>query len=225
MTGNILIAEDENAIAGFVEKGLRTAGFVTSRASDGETALLLARTGAFDLVVLDVGMPRLDGFEVLRRLRHEGIKVPVIMLTARSGVDDTLAGLEGGAQDYMTKPFEVAELIARIKLRIRGSAQLTDGATIEAAGMTLDLRSRRVHFDDDAEPVDLTDRECALLRVFLEHPDQVLSRAQLLDRVWGEHGDSTSNVVDVFIRTLRRKIGPDQILTVRGLGYRLPRRS
>ncbi|MGW0178737.1 response regulator transcription factor [Nocardia sp. NPDC003345] len=216
----ILIAEDDIHIVSFVGKGLRAAGYRTEHAADGETALLMARSGVFDMVILDIGLPSMDGFTVLRRLRGEGVRTPVVVLTARDSVDDTVAGLEGGANDYMTKPFQFAELLARVRLRLQDDA--TVGAptdTLAHHGLVLDLRSRRAHVDGRA--VDLTAREFGLLEVFLRHPDQVLSREQILGQVWGYDFDPASNVVDVYVRALRAKIGAQRLQTVRGMGYRL----
>ncbi|HEU0104474.1 MAG TPA: response regulator transcription factor [Mycobacteriales bacterium] len=215
----ILIAEDEVRIAQFVEKGLRAAGHATTHAQDGETALMLARAGSFDLVLLDVGLPALDGFAVLRRLRGEGVRTPVIMLTARDSVGDTVAGLEGGANDYVTKPFQFAELLARIRLRLREEPAPHGGVVLREGDLALDLRTRRVEVDGTSR--DLSAREFSLLEVFLRHPGQVLSREQLLGQVWGYDFDPSSNVVDVLVRTLRAKVGAARIETVRGAGYRL----
>lgn len=218
----ILIAEDHPEIAAFVEKGLRAAGYGTEVAADGRTAWLHARTGAYDLLVLDIGLPEMDGFEVLRRLREDGNALPVVILTARDGVVDTVAGLEGGANDYVTKPFQFAELLARVRLRLR-DGENGDGARSAAelvvGDLALDLRTRRVVVAGQA--TDLTAREFALLEVFLRHPGQVLSRAQLLGLVWGMDFDPGPNVVDVLVRALRRKVGTQRIETVRGMGYRL----
>ncbi|WP_019203466.1 response regulator transcription factor [Tsukamurella sp. 1534] len=219
---HVLIAEDSERISAFVEKGLRSAGYLTTVADNGETALLLARTGAFDLVILDIGLPRLSGFDVLQRLRDERNAVPVIVLTARDTVHDTVAGLEGGANDYMTKPFEFAELLARVRLRIRAGESGNGGGgagTMRAAGLSLDVRSRRV--SGDGVIADLTAREFAVLELLMLNAGHILSREQILDRVWGYDHDPTSNVVEVFIRALRRKLGDGRIETVRGLGYRL----
>lgn len=216
----ILIAEDHEEIASFVDKGLRANGYRTTISTDGREAWALASTGAFDLLVLDVGLPGLDGFEVLRRLRGDGVDIPVIILTARDGVDDTVTGLEGGANDYMTKPFQFAELLARVRLRLRegGAAPADDGA-LSAGDLRLDVRRRTVLVA--GREVELTAREYALLEAFVEHADQVLSREQLLGMVWDMDFDPGSNVVDVFVRSLRSKIGAERILTVRGVGYRL----
>lgn len=219
---NILIAEDHVEISSFIDKGLRANGHRTTITEDGRQAWALAGTGAFDLLILDVGLPGLDGFEVLRRLRGDGVDIPVIILTARDGVDDTVAGLEGGANDYMTKPFQFAELLARVRLRLRetGAAPADDGA-LTVGDLSLDVRRRSVRVAD--REVELTVREFALLEAFVEHADQVLSREQLLGMVWDMDFDPGSNVVDVFVRSLRSKIGSDRIVTVRGVGYRLKR--
>ncbi|MFC7432107.1 MULTISPECIES: response regulator transcription factor [unclassified Agrococcus] len=214
---SILIAEDEQRISAFVEKGLRAAGFATTVAATGDAALDLALTDEFDLVVLDVGLPGIDGFEVLERLRGSGATVPVIMLTARTSAADTVAGLEGGADDYVPKPFRFDELLARIRLRMRreGAAAASE---VEADGVVLDVRTRRARLD--GREVDLSAREFALAEELMRHRGTVLSRGQLLSRVWGYDFDPGSNVVDVYVRYLRAKLGADRIETVRGMGYR-----
>jgi two-component system, OmpR family, copper resistance phosphate regulon response regulator CusR len=215
----ILIAEDEERIASFVEKGLRANGFVTTVVGDGDSALELARQGAFDLVVLDLGLPGRDGFTVLRLLREERMRTPVIILTARDTVDDTVAGLEGGADDYMTKPFRFEELLARVRLRLRSGESAPEISVLATDGVSLDLRTRRAKVNGST--VDLTAREFVLLELFLRHPGQVLSREQILAHVWGYDFDPGSNIVDVYVRALRKKLGADCIGTVRGMGYRL----
>ncbi|WP_125099316.1 response regulator transcription factor [Leucobacter chromiireducens] len=216
---HILIAEDDPHITSFLSRGLRAAGYETTEAADGETALLLSRSGSFDLVILDIGLPGIDGFAVLSHLRGEGVTVPVIVLTARDSVIDTVRGLEGGANDYMSKPFQFAELLARVRLRIGDGEQRATGPVLSHEGLTVDIRARRVTVADVA--ADLTSREFALLEVFMEHPGQVLSRDQLIGHVWGLDFDPASNVVDVYVRALRGKIGAERIETVRGAGYRL----
>jgi DNA-binding response OmpR family regulator len=214
----ILVAEDEERISSFVEKGLRAAGYTPVVVARGDEALELALGGTFDLVLLDVGLPGIDGFEVLRRLRASDTSLPVIMLTARTAVSDTVAGLDGGANDYIPKPFKFDELLARIRLRLRDAGQ--NAPTILTRGdLSLDLRTRRATVGDRV--VDLSAREFALAEEFLSHPEQVLSREQLLSRVWGLDFDPGSNVVDVYVRYLRGKLGADSIETVRGMGYRL----
>jgi len=214
----ILIAEDEPGIARFVAKGLRAAGYGSTTVATAFEALDLAASGEFDLVVLDLGLKGGDGLSVLRRLRETGSRVPVIILTARSSVTDTVTGLEGGADDYMAKPFRFEELLARIRVRLR-TEPTADATTLGAGDLTLDLRTRRANVD--GREVDLSAREFGLLEAFLRHPGQVLSREQLLSQVWGYDFDPSSNVVDVYVRYLRNKIGADRVQTVRGMGYRL----
>jgi DNA-binding response OmpR family regulator len=213
----ILIAEDESRIVSFLEKGLRANGFATTAVADGLEAADIARDEHFDLLILDLGLPGLDGREVLRRIRSAGQRLPVVILTARDSVEDTVAGFEGGADDYVTKPFRFEELLARVRARLRdeGSAEVT---VLRAGGISLDLRTRRAQIG--GRWVELTAREFALTETFMRHPDQVLSREQLLSHVWGYDFEPDSNVVEVYIRYLRRKLGADSIETVRGMGYR-----
>jgi DNA-binding response OmpR family regulator len=214
----ILIAEDEARIAAFLEKGLRANGFTTSVVDDGRLAAAVARDADFDLLILDLGLPRLHGLEVLRELRARGERLPVVILTARDELDTTVAGFAGGADDYVTKPFRFEELLARIRVRLRTDAA-RETTLLRAGELTLDLRTRRATVGDRV--VELTAREFALAETFLRHPDQVLSREQLLSHVWGYDFDPESNIVDVYVRYLRRKLGDDAIETVRGMGYRL----
>lgn len=215
---SILIADDEPRISGFIEKGLRAAGFATRVAATGPEALHLALSGEFDLLILDVNLPGFDGFQVLEQLRGSGSRLPVIMLTARVELHDTIAGLEGGADDYLGKPFRFDELLARIRLRMRrdepaGPSELSHG------DLHLDIRSRRARIGD--RTVDLSAREFALAEELIRHAGQVLSREQLLSRVWGYDFDPGSNVADVYVGYLRQKLGAERIETVRGAGYRL----
>ncbi|GIG35214.1 response regulator transcription factor [Cellulomonas pakistanensis] len=214
----VLIAEDEARIAAFVAKGLRANGLTPTVVEDGMDALDHALSGEFDLLVLDIGLPRLDGFAVLARLREAGSALPVIILTARDSVSDTVAGLEGGADDYVPKPFRFEELLARIRLRLRDSRG-PDATVLTAGDLSLDLRTRRA--DVAGRTVELSAREYSLAEVFLRNPGQVLSREQLLSHVWGYDFDPGSNVVDVYIAYLRKKLGAERIETVRGMGYRL----
>jgi DNA-binding response OmpR family regulator len=214
----ILIAEDEERISSFVDKGLRAAGYTTTVVAHGVEALEFSLSGSFDLVLLDVGLPGIDGFEVLRRIRAQNTTIPIIMLTARTLVGDTVAGLDGGANDYIPKPFKFDELLARVRVRIRDAVAIAP-TSLSRGAVTLDLRTRRATVGDRV--VDLSAREFALAEEFLQHADQVLSREQLLSRVWGLDFDPGSNVVDVYVRYLRAKFGPDSIETVRGMGYRL----
>jgi DNA-binding response OmpR family regulator len=218
MSGRILIAEDDARIASFVEKGLRAAGFATKVVADGESAEAFARSGEFDLVVLDIGLPRRDGFTVLRKLREARVTLPVIILTARDSVGDRVAGLEGGADDYLPKPFAFEELLARIRLRLHGE-RAPEVTVLRSGDLALDLRTRRAQIG--RRQVDLSAREFALIEILLRHPGQVLTREQLLSHVWGFDFDPGSNIVDVYVRRLRRKLGGGPIETVRGMGYRL----
>jgi DNA-binding response OmpR family regulator len=214
----ILIAEDEPRLASFLEKGLRANGFVTTVAQDGLRATLLARDEEFDLLVLDLGLPGKDGTEVLRELRASGQRMPVIILTARDDVSDKVGGLEGGADDYVTKPFRFEELLARVRARLRDE-RTVERTVLKAGELALDLRTRRA--SRAGRTVDLTAREFTMLEVLIRHAGQVLSREQLLSHVWGYDYDPGSNVVDVYIGYLRKKVGADSIETVRGMGYRL----
>ena len=215
---SILIADDEARISGFISKGLRAAGFAVRVAENGPDALELALTDEFDLMVLDVNMPGFDGFHVLEQLRGSGSKLPVIMLTARVELQDTIAGLEGGADDYLGKPFRFDELLARIRLRMRRDEGSADDA-LSHGDLRLDFRSRRA--TAAGAEVELSAREFALAEELIRHAGQVLSREQLLSRVWGYDFDPGSNVADVYVGYLRQKLGSDVIETVRGVGYRM----
>jgi DNA-binding response OmpR family regulator len=215
----ILIAEDEPRLAGFLEKGLRAAGYSTAVCDDGNRCVAIARDSDFELLILDIGLPGLDGFSVLRTLRARGERLPVLILTARDEVVDTVAGLDSGADDYVTKPFVFEELLARVRARLRAPEHGDRGPELEGGGVRLDMLTRRAEVDD--EEIELTAKEFALLETFLRHPGQVLSREQLLSHVWGYDFDPGSNVVDVYVGYLRRKLGSDRFETVRGMGYRL----
>ncbi len=214
----ILIAEDEERVAAFVEKGLRANGYTTTTVGDGPSAVSLARDDDFDLLILDLGLPGLDGLSVLRSLRGQGHRLPVLILSARDDVADKVAGLELGADDYVTKPFRFEELLARVRVRLRDEGT-QEQTVLRVGGLSLDLRTRRATVD--SRQVELSAREFAMLEVFLRHHDQVLSREQLLSHVWGYQHDPESNVVDVYVGYLRRKVGRDRIATVRGMGYAL----
>ena len=216
---SILIVEDEPRIVAFLTKGLKAAGFTTHTTAAGREAVELALQTSFDLIILDVGLPDIDGFEVLQQLRGQGVTAPVIMLTARSSVADRVAGLEGGADDYMPKPFSFEELLARIRVRLRPEAAGADQMRLTHRDMVLDLRTRALTLE--GRTVELSAREFALAETFIRHPGQVLSREQLLSAVWGLDFDPGSNVVEVYVSYLRNKLGRDRVETVRGMGYRL----
>lgn len=215
---HILIVEDDPRISSFIVKGLKSAGYTSTLIDEGRSAQALARLGGFDLIILDVGLPGMDGFTIMRSLRGEGITTPIIMLTARDSVTDTLEGLENGANDYMTKPFQFAELLARIRLRLTDAPTTTTTSQLTHRDLTLDVLSRQVTVG--GAQTELTSREFALLETFMRHTNQVLSREQILGQVWGMDFDPNSNIVDVYIRALRKKIGDDYITTIRGAGYR-----
>ncbi|MBR1814259.1 MAG: response regulator transcription factor [Lachnospiraceae bacterium] len=219
----ILIVEDEEKMARFVELELMHEGYETGKASDGRSGLEMALSGEYDLMVLDVMLPGLNGLEVLRRLRLTS-SLPVILLTARDAVMDKVSGLEMGADDYMTKPFAIEELLARIRLALRKAGQSREKAAareLSCREVTLNLDSREVSVK--GTPVELTSREFDLLKTFLENKNIVLSRDSLIEKVWGFSYFGETNVVDVYVRYLRQKIddpfGIDLIHTVRGVGY------
>jgi two-component system, OmpR family, copper resistance phosphate regulon response regulator CusR len=214
----ILIAEDEERIASFLEKGLRANGFTTAVATDGHQAVAMARSGDFDLLILDLGLPGRDGSDVLRELREWDRRTPVLILTARDSLTDKVAGLEAGADDYVTKPFRFEELLARVRVRLRDE-RIPEPTMLRAGRCALDLRTRRLLVDGTS--IELTAREFALAEMFFRHPGHVLSREQLLSNVWGYDYDPGSNVVDVYVGYLRKKIGEERIATVRGMGYQL----
>ena len=219
MTGSrILIAEDEPRISSFLERGLRSEGWAPTVAPDGEEALTLARSGAFDLVLLDLGLPGRDGLDVLEEIRRHDRRLPVIILTARGETHDTVAGLDGGADDYVAKPFRFEELVARIRARLREDSA-PEQPVLRAGDCELDLHTRRLTAAGHEH--ELTAREFALAEVFFRNPRRVLTREQLLSRVWGYDYDPGSNVVDVYVGYLRRKLGEERIMTIRGMGYRL----
>ena len=215
----ILIVEDEERISSFLKKGLRSNGYTASVAETGNDALALARSGEFDLVILDIGLPDMDGYEVLRRLRAgPHAQLAIIMLTARDAVTDRVAGLEQGADDYVTKPFSFEELLARVRARLR-EERTAEQTVLEVGDAGLDLRTRRLTVG--ARTVELSAREFSMAELFFRHPGQVMTREQLLSNVWGYDYDPGSNVVDVYVGYLRKKLGKERIKTVRGMGYRL----
>jgi DNA-binding response OmpR family regulator len=214
----ILVVEDEERIASFLEKGLRANGFTAVVASDGADALALSSTGDFDLIILDLGLPDRDGLDVLGELRRKDPRLPVVILTARDSVRDTVAGLEGGADDYIAKPFRFEELLARVRARLRGD-RAKEETILEVGDASLDLRTRRARVGD--RTIELTAREFAMAEMLFRHAGQVLSREQLLSHVWGYDYDPGSNVVDVYVGYLRKKLGKERITNARGMGYRL----
>jgi len=218
----VLIVEDEVKLAGLIRRGLRDEGMLADVAVKGEDALWMAGATAYDAIVLDVMLPGIDGFEVCRRLRDDGVWSPVLMLTARDAVEDRVAGLDGGADDYLVKPFSFDELVARLRaLARRGPVERP--SVLEAGDLHLDPAARRV-WRGDTE-ISLSAKEHALLETFMRRPGQVLDRFQLLEHAWDDEYENRSNVVDVYVRYVREKIdrpfGVESIETVRGAGYRL----
>ena len=212
----VLVVEDEDRIASFLDKGLTAHGYAVHRASTGSEALDDSTTNDVDIAILDLTLPDVDGLHVLSRWRDKGMSAPVIVLTARDRPDDRVRGLDLGADDYMPKPFDFDELLARVRARLRPSKVAS--STLRARNVEFDLLTRRVTLK--GAPVELTWRESALLEEFMRHPDQVLSREQLMSRVWNLEFDPGSNVVDVYVGYLRRKLGDQAIETIRGFGYR-----
>ena len=218
----ILVVEDETAIADFVQRGLEAEGYSVACAGDGPEGERQALSENVDLVVLDLMLPGRDGLTVLDTIRTSKPSLPVIVLTARDAVEDKVAGLDGGATDYVTKPFSFDELTARIRAHLRDPAQ-REATAIDAAGIHVDLLTREVVLGDEA--VHLSTREFDLLVYFMRHVDEVLSREQILSSVWGYDFDPGTNVVEVYVGYLRRKLtaagGPARIETLRSVGYRL----
>jgi DNA-binding response OmpR family regulator len=218
----ILVIEDEHALAGFIEQGLRAEGHAVTVCHDGNTGEAAALTGDYALVLLDLTLPGKDGLAVLEAIRGRLPDLPVIVLTARAGVEQKVEGLDRGANDYVTKPFSFDELLARVRAQLRAPGQ-REASVLEAADIRMDLRTRRVQ--RDGGDVRLTAREFDLLAYLMRHPDQVLSREQILNAVWGFDFDPGTKVLEVYIGYLRRRLADagddDPIETVRGVGYRL----
>jgi two-component system OmpR family response regulator len=216
-----LVVEDEAKMAALIRRGLVEEGYAADIASTGEEALWMARATPYDAIVLDLMLPGRDGLSVCRELREAGVWSPILMLTARDGVEDRVAGLDGGADDYLTKPFSFAELLARLRsLARRGAPERP--AVLQAGSLRLDPATREARRGE--QKIDLSAKEFALLETFMRRPDEVLSRLELLEHAWDYAYENRSNVVDVYVRYLREKIdrpfGVESIETVRGAGYR-----
>ena len=218
----ILVVEDEKKMAGLIRRGLREEGMAVDVAERGEDALWMAGSTEFDAIILDLMLPGIDGFETCRRLRDDGVWAPILMLTARDAVEDRVAGLDHGADDYLLKPFSFAELLARLRALVR-RGQGERPAVLEVGDLRLDPATHRVA--RDGTEISLSAKEFALLEVFMRHPGEAISRFQLLEHAWDYDYENRSNVVDVYVRYLREKIdrpfGTKSIETVRGVGYRL----
>jgi len=218
----VLIVEDHVKMAGLIRRGLQKEGMATDVAKNGEDALWRAQATEYDAIILDVMLPGVDGFEVCRRLRGKGVWTPILMLTARDGVRDRVTGLDGGADDYLTKPFSYAELLARLRALVRRGA-VERPAELRVGELRLDPARRYVRRGESE--IQLSPKEFSILETFMRRPGEVISRFQLLEHSWDYEYENRSNVVDSYIRFLRRKIdtpfGTESIETVRGVGYRL----
>lgn len=218
----ILVVEDEVGVAGFLEQGLRETGYTVDLARNGRDGLEYALAYEYDAILLDIMLPKMNGLDLLKEIRAKRVKSPVLLLTARDGVDDRVRGLDVGADDYLVKPFAFPELLARIRALLR-RPPLQTGGTLQMADLVMDLPKREVR--RAGKLIDLSPREFALLELLLRHPNQVLSRTQILEHVWDFDFYTDTNVVDVYIGYLRRKLDrefdPPLIHTVRGVGFRL----
>lgn len=220
---HILLVEDEQKLARLIKRVLEEEGHVVDLAFDGEEALGLGVAAGFDAIVLDVMLPDIGGFEVCRRLRKQGVHTPVLMLTARGSIEDRVEGLDAGADDYLTKPFDFNELLARLRALTRRAPAIVTAGELQADDLRMDLARHEVR--RDGALIHLTAKEYALLEYFLRHPNQVLTRAQILDNVWGYDAEADTSVIEIYVHYLRTKIDqpgkPSLVRTVRGVGYAL----
>ena len=216
----ILVVEDEKKVAGFIKKGLEEETYAVDVAYDGEDGLHLGSGGQYDLIILDIMLPKMDGLEVLLQLRDQGRDIPILLLTAKDAVDDRVAGLNKGADDYLTKPFAFSELLARVRVLLRrGKAEVK--TTLQISDLTLDLVSHKVNRGGDE--IELTGKEYSLLEYFMRNQEKVLTRTMIAEHVWDYNFDTFTNVIDVYINHLRKKIDKDRqsklLHTLRGVGY------
>ena len=218
----VLVVEDEPQIASFIVRGLTENGYSVDLASDGHEALAWPSVAEFDVIVLDVMLPGMDGIQVCRTLRQKGVRTPILMLTARDAIEDRVAGLDSGADDYLVKPFAFAELLARLRALSRREPALL-GAELEVGDLAMDTTTRLVN--RAGRPIELTAKEFSLLEYLMRHPNQVLSRTLIAEHVWNYDFEGATNVIDVHVKNLRKKIdhgsGTKLIQTVRGAGYRI----
>jgi two-component system OmpR family response regulator len=215
----ILVVEDDEKIASFVVKGLKQNGYAVDHSSDGEQALALGQTIAYDVAVVDVMLPKLDGLSLIRQLRARGIRLPVLVLSAKVSVDDRVRGLQAGGDDYLTKPFAFSELLARIQALIRRATQIAEPARLTAGDLTLDLLTREVR--RAGEKIELQPREFALLEYLMRHPNRAVTKTMILEHIFDYSFDPQTNVVDVLVHRLRSKVDRDKAMihTIRGVGY------
>jgi heavy metal response regulator len=216
----ILVVEDERKVASFIKKGLEEEGYAVDVAVDGEEGLVMALTRVHDLIILDIRLPRRDGLRVLQALRHDGVTAPVLLLTVRATIEDKVLGLDAGADDYLTKPFAFQELVARVRALLRRRAE-GEPTVLHIGDLTLDPARRTVTRGD--EKIDLTPREFALLDYFMRNPGRVLTRTMIAEHVWDYSFDTSTNVIDVYVNYLRKKVDagrePKLLHTMRGVGY------
>jgi two-component system OmpR family response regulator len=215
----ILVVEDDAKIASFVVNGLRQSGFAVDRCADGEEGHLMASATNYDAAVVDVMLPKLDGLSMVRKLRQENVRVPVIILSAKASVDDRIRGLQAGGDDYMTKPFAFSELLARVQALIRRSTQAAEPTRLAAGGVSLDLLAREA--SRNGGKIELQPREFALLEYLMRHAGRPVTKTMILEHIWDYSFDPQTNVVDVLVSRLRTKVDPEKSLihTIRGVGY------
>ena len=217
----VLVVEDDKKIASFVVNGLKQSGFAVDHCANGEDALIMARSVAYDAAVIDIMLPKLDGLALVQTLRREGIRTPVIILSAKASVDDRVKGLQAGGDDYLTKPFAFSELLARVQALIRRSTQASEPTRLTVGNLTLDLLTREVRRGD--QKIELQAREFALLEYLMRNAGRVVTKTMILEHIWDYSFDPQTNVVDVLVHRLRSKVDPDhtRIQTTRGVGYAL----
>ncbi len=217
----LLVVEDDKKIASFVVNGLKQAGFAVDHSADGDEALALARSAPYDALVLDLMLPKRDGLSVLETLRREGLRTPVIILSAKASLDDRIKGLQAGGDDYLTKPFAFSELLARVQALIRRASQSTEPTRLSCADLVVDLLSREVTRGN--QKIELQAREFSLLEYLMRNPGRVVTKTMILEHVWDYSFDPQTNVVDVLVYRLRTKVDKDfpvkLIHTIRGVGY------
>jgi heavy metal response regulator len=220
----ILVVEDEKKVASFIKKGLEEEHYAVDTAPDGENGLYLAEVNTYDLMVLDLMLPKINGLELLRRVRQKGNNVPILVLTAKDSVDDIVKGLDAGCDDYLTKPFAFSELLARIRALLRRE-RVEKEPVLKVGDLTLAVTTHKVM--REGKEIELTSKEYALLEYFMRNPDKVLTRTMISEHVWDYHFDSMTNVIDVYVNYLRKKIDkdfePKLIHTMRGIGYMMKR--
>lgn len=221
----ILIVEDELKLAEIISDRLKKENYETDISTDGESGLYNALTDSYDLIVLDIMLPKVDGIEILRQIREEGISSKVIMLTARSSIEDKLTGLTGGANDYLTKPFHIDELVARINIQLRAAGKPYSEPTISFGDLVLNTKTSQLSLNSKTDKIDINNKEFQILEYFINNPNIILSKEQIYDRVWGYENEIESNNLEAYLSFIRRKLkflgSKTAIKAVRGMGYRM----